>query len=840
VKELSLTQVGEHLKDKLGTLGRKIQIETNHMRVDLGSLTQVYRYDVSVQPEKKPKKMVRVAMELFRKSYFPQNHPSYDGQKLLYSAKPLPLPGDVVTGKVTIQTDRGEEQEFTITIKLTGTVDLSPLRHLLQKKNVGEDEAFQCVEVVFKQAYTSSFINVGRRFYFKSLQNEYLLGTGAQMYLGGYQAMSKGWVPFLNVDVAHKAFTVAIPLTELVVQMCNTRNRPVTLDNLKTFSLAPYHSEELNQYLKGFKVVYQIPNHPGSKKVYRINGLKERPSRMRFLQENQWVTVEEYFQTKWRCVLRYPNLPTLWVGNKKNIYLPLEYCVLQEGQPIDSSKMVKTQTSAMSNHSATSTTERKNKIQKIMQRAEHNQNPCVKEFGFSVGNGFQQVEGRVLDAPRLRYSEGTVEPRNGSWWAKKFLNGATIRKWRVVGVEIAHSLNSKIGDLIRMVSCQWYQNKTRDNFFVAQLISLGKTSGMTFSPPEATIFISNQKAALERCFQQNKSLQLLLVVLPNNKDSYFWVKQSAELTVGCLTQCVKCDTLFKLSETTVRNILLKINTKSNGLNHVVHDLKLVTDETCMVMGADVTHPSPQATAIPSVVAVTASEDLTATKYNISVDLQVPRQTMSEMIQNLETITVDKLRTFIARNNTPPARIYFFRDGVSEGEFDRVRDVEIKAILRACATVCKNRLPKLTFLVVQKRHHTRFFPTGRESTGEEKFRNVPVGTCVDRVITDPTLQNFYLQSHSSFKGVARPTKYWTLYDENKLTNDDVQALTFHLCHVFTRCNKSVSYPAPTYFAHLAADRAKGYLYKQEIRMEELNLDLVKIQKDFARANPMFFS
>jgi eukaryotic translation initiation factor 2C len=142
--------------------------------------------------------------------------------------------------------------------------------------------------------------------------------------------------------------------------------------------------------------------------------------------------------------------------------------------------------------------------------------------------------------------------------------------------------------------------------------------------------------------------------------------------------------------------------------------------------------------------------------------------------------------------------------------------------------------------VQKRHHTRFFPTGSQSTGEEKFRNVPVGTCVDRVITDPTFQNFYLQSHSSFRGVTRPTKYTIIYNENKLTNDEVQVLTFHLCHLFTRCNKSVSYPAPTYFAHRAADRAKGYLYKQEIRMEELNLDLVKIQKDFARANSMFFS
>jgi len=44
----------------------------------------------------------------------------------------------------------------------------------------------------------------------------------------------------------------------------------------------------------------------------------------------------------------------------------------------------------------------------------------------------------------------------------------------------------------------------------------------------------------------------------------------------------------------------------------------------------------------------------------------------------------------------------------------------------------------------------------------------------------------------------------------MNEDEIEELTFYLCHLFSRCNRTVSYPAPTYYAHLAAFRAKHYI------------------------------
>ena len=65
---------------------------------------------------------------------------------------------------------------------------------------------------------------------------------------------------------------------------------------------------------------------------------------------------------------------------------------------------------------------------------------------------------------------------------------------------------------------------------------------------------------------------------------------------------------------------------------------------------------------------------------------------------------------------------------------------------------------------------------------------------------------------SFKtqGTSKPTHYVVLSDESKVSQDVLQSVTFHLCHCFARCTRSVSIPAPTYYAHLAATRAKEYV------------------------------
>lgn len=70
---------------------------------------------------------------------------------------------------------------------------------------------------------------------------------------------------------------------------------------------------------------------------------------------------------------------------------------------------------------------------------------------------------------------------------------------------------------------------------------------------------------------------------------------------------------------------------------------------------------------------------------------------------------------------------------------------MRGIREACLTLSQEYRPKVTFIVVQKRHHTRFFPSDfREGVG--KSRNVPPGAIVDHTVTSSESFDFYLCSH----------------------------------------------------------------------------------------------
>ena len=75
--------------------------------------------------------------------------------------------------------------------------------------------------------------------------------------------------------------------------------------------------------------------------------------------------------------------------------------------------------------------------------------------------------------------------------------------------------------------------------------------------------------------------------------------------------------------------------------------------------------------------------------------------------------------------------------------------ELCAIRRACKRVGNGQdyEPGITFLVVQKRHHTRFFPLTNDKL---RNGNVLPGTVVDTDITHPMESNFYLVSHASIQ------------------------------------------------------------------------------------------
>lgn len=64
----------------------------------------------------------------------------------------------------------------------------------------------------------------------------------------------------------------------------------------------------------------------------------------------------------------------------------------------------------------------------------------------------------------------------------------------------------------------------------------------------------------------------------------------------------------------------------------------------------------------------------------------------------------------------------------------------------------------------------------------------------------------------FEGTSKPAHYYVLHDDNKYTSDEVQHICYQLCHLYGRCPRSVSLPAPVYYADLVAMRAKYHIHE----------------------------
>ncbi|KAF3430134.1 LOW QUALITY PROTEIN: hypothetical protein E2986_05021 [Frieseomelitta varia] len=183
----------------------------------------------------------------------------------------------------------------------------------------------------------------------------------------------------------------------------------------------------------------------------------------------------------------------------------------------------------------------------------------------------------------------------------------------------------------------------------------------------------------------------------------------------------------------------------------------------------------------------------------------------------------------------------YTDGVSEGQLAQVINYELFAIKEAIAQLenTKTCMVPITFLVVQKRHHIRLFPTDMRNSDDRNF-NVQAGTIVDSEITHPTQIDFYLVSHASIQGTARPTKYRCIWNENGMHEDEIEELTYYLCHLFARCTRSVSYPAPTYYAHLAAFRARALIHNVDLDLTNLQKEQdKKLNLQLNENSPMFF-
>ncbi|XP_037901335.1 protein argonaute-2-like isoform X3 [Glossina fuscipes] len=805
-----------------GSLGKQGVCEVNYLRMNIDKMSDTaYHYDVTITPDR-PKKFLRPVFDQCQRQYFKDYVMAYDGSKSCYSIKRLPKKS--FDYEVEVPDSGGRTKSFTIQIKETDIpeIDLASLRSYHNDRVFDKPmRALQALEVVLASNNHALGIRVGRSFYRKPAEF-YDLGDGYEMYTGIYQAAILGEVPLLNVDISHKSFPKTQPIIQYLKECGIDTNRTIEDYRMKKTIL---------QFLKGIDIVYAPPASFGAiPKKKKVIDIGDAPAKTFFtLDDGTKMNVKDYFASK-GCILQYPYLNCITTGSTtRKIALPIEFCSVAEDQVLNR-KDGNMQVSKMIKYSATSTNERKNKIMNLMAHFRHNENSTIRSFGIQLGGNFIKVHFRLLPPPELEYCGGkTACPRDGAWQLAdvKFLETSKVNqghKWAIVYENKGRPINAHSLEDFKKAFQRTAQQVD------VKLAQEGEIRGF-----------QNIDWVLQDLAKEGYAL--VIVVLPNYGTSYSSVKQNAELKVGILTQCIKERTVLRAPKdaSVIHNLMLKVNAKLNGTNHKVSEEKeaglkelLQPISNVMFMGADVTHPSPDQRHIPSVVGVAASHDAYGACYNMQYRLQ--RSTVEE-IEDMKSITEYHLNVYKSYQNRYPAHIIYYRDGVSDGQFPKIKKDELGGIRRACDQAGCN--PKITCLIVVKRHHTRFFPL-RQSQGYRDFNNVEPGTVVDQYIVHPNEKQFFLVSHKAVQGTAKPTRYNVIEDDANFNIDLLQKLSYNLCHMFPRCNRAVSYPAPAYLAHLVAFRGRVYL-EGTMRFGNLKDEYKKrsIQSVLMKQNPMYF-
>ncbi|KAG0274373.1 hypothetical protein BGZ95_009860 [Linnemannia exigua] len=739
----------------IGKAGKAIKVRSNFFEVKALPDINIYHYDVTITPDVPPPVNRRIFDQfvlLNSKSDLADSMPVYDGRKNLFSSKELPF--DSRTFEVTLPGEQAPPgkpvKSFRLKVKKAASINLEEL-HLFLKGRAAMSSncltAIMALDVLIHHKPAMLYTTIGRSFF--TPEGKMPLPGGLEVWRGYYQSMRPGVGRMLvNIDISSTAFFQSGSLIELVCKVANVRE-PAGL-----LRLGNHEWKKVEKFIKGIRV--KVTHRSASSRGFKIAKLLDKSAEaVTFTQETdsgpKSTNVAAYFRQAYKTSLRYPKLRCITVG--RDMVLPMEVCTVVEGQRYPK-KLDERQTAEMITFAALRPHDRENSIKNGLRVLDYGHNEYHKNFGLTVSNESEIVNARVLPAPGISYHPSSRDanfvPRDGAWnlVGKKVLTGASLGYWGVVvfGTE-------------------------RD-----------------FSASQAQHFVRELSITCQNTGMQRGTAPLLGEHEPS--------------VLGVASQCVQMAHARQAKVQYLANVCLKINVKLGGTNSTfgANMAPFVSERPTIIFGADVNHPAPGDTLRPSIAAVVASVDSKCAKYATAIRTQEARL---ETIQDLEGMVIELLRAF--HSVTQPARILFYRDGVSEGEFSKVLRDEVGAIRSACKKLNASYAPKITFVVVQKRHHARFFPSQRELA--DRSGNCQPGTVVDTGIVHPFEFDFYLQSHAGLLGTSRPAHYNVLHDDNQFTADSLQELTYRLCYLYARCTRSVSMVPAAYYAHLVAQRAR---------------------------------
>ncbi|KAI0122454.1 Piwi-domain-containing protein [Daldinia grandis] len=827
-----------------GTEGKSNSLWANYITMNIEDLV-LYQYGISVDHEpgvRRNIQIVKLLLQLPCMNGYKQGIIT-DFRSTLLSLKELKDIGDDQEVKYRAEDEvqpRKGAKNYKVTLKLTKTLSISNLQDFAESADISaidgiKKEIVQALNIIFNH-YAETTNNLvtfgpGRVFPVNAPPKDNCdLGGGLMAIRGHFTSVR--WITsrfLLNINVCRAVFYKPLLLQDLMLAYRN---------DVRGSAL------KLAFFLRGLRVrvnhLDSPNNDPGAVSRLRTicglvteddgKGLEHPPEGRRFGAKSTeikfwmdtkggYISVYDYFKEKYHIRVN-SDLPVINVGTSGNpAYLPPDVCSVLPGR-VARAKLTPEQSQKMIDFCTGGPSQDASNIQSIELAAVglKDENRALGRFKISFPQvssapNLITVPARVLCVPKVYYkcSNGFQNAKlsgKRSWDLRNMIFTAVTNtgKWSCVVITDQYGKNAYQG-----------KHKILQELFAKELPKVGINYTKPVDLGDDHDIKIESIGNIDKIFQiaRKSKLSWLFVILPRRMmaSTYNSIKRFGDLRYGITTICVAGDKLRKQANPAqyVANISMKLNLKLGGDNQRVNfnELTSLNFSETMIVGIDVTHPSPSSgNGTPSIAAVVATINSFLGQWPAVIRRQA--EARQEMVSELADMLHSRLLLWRKHNPAYPKNILVYRDGVSEGQYGTVLDKELPLLREAYTRIpiYQKQPPRLTVIVVGKRHHTRFYAPGTVPS------NPLPGTIVDRGVTEARYWDFYLQPHDAIKGTARPIHYFVLHDEIfgtlRKPVTELEAVTQGLCYVFGRATKPVSVCTPAYYADIACERARCYL------------------------------
>ena len=525
--------------------------------------------------------------------------------------------------------------------------------------------------------------------------------------------------------------------------------------------------------------------------------------------KTETLTLKNYYKSQYNISIKNDSQPlfidkdTMELENKKRYLVPeLVYLTgieeLEERDRADIIAKSKFQPSVKVKKIEKGMTYLTNKNKKVINKKNKkielpSPDEVRQQWGISFGDSFIEVEARYLNTPDLEFGGGRPEKlqiSHGRFRQKRDISGVNFDNNNCCLITFNHLVNLAKEDC--------------DNLCKACV-----AFGITFTLPtllKLNNSLNNGLIQELRSLKIDNNKKMVIVILDRNtKNLYPIIKDYLYTEKGITSQVMLHDEnphkggKRKQNMSYYSAVLNQMVVKSKGELFRLHFCKSIDSGPSMIIGIDSSKIQNGNKYV-----ISASYNRKFNKFYTDIGNSTNKEDDNTLI-NLFKNCLDNFKKI--NNGHKPQNVIIYRQGGNEKQTEKIMRNELPKILGLFnGEYEKDYKPKVTVFTVNKKTDLKFFENVNGG-----YKNIPMGTVIDKDVISPDLFEFYLQCPDVDRGCASPVHFLCVYNNNEdMTINDYEDISYKQSFYYWNWPGPIRVPAALKYAEVANTFSNKYL------------------------------